>query len=87
MCFEVNNAFLEFYLINLLREHNNYEPGFMVDLMVKDLGLAKEVAGGAGVDNRLGRLALEIYQAHQAEGHGSLDFSSILNSVLEHSSQ
>ena len=23
---------------------NNYEPGFMVDLMVKDLGLAKEVA-------------------------------------------
>ena len=66
---------------------NNYEPGFMVDLMVKDLGLAKEVAGGTGVDNRLGRLALEIYQAHQAEGHGSLDFSSILNSVLEHSSQ
>lgn len=66
---------------------NNYQPGFMVDLMVKDLGLAKEVAGGTGVDNRLGRLALEIYQAHQAEGNGSLDFSSILNRVLEHSSQ
>ena len=58
-----------------------YQPGFMVDLMVKDLGLAKEVAAGAGVDNQLGRLALELYEAHQAEGNGTLDFSSILNAI------
>ncbi|MBT7341156.1 MAG: NAD-binding protein, partial [Halieaceae bacterium] len=64
---------------------NAYQPGFMVDLMVKDLGLAKEVADGTGVDNKLGRLALEIYQAHQSGGNGSLDFSSILSSVLESS--
>ena len=62
---------------------NNYEPGFMVDLMVKDLGLAEEVAIGTGVDNQLGRLALQLYQAHQANGHGKLDFSSILNAIRE----
>ena len=60
---------------------NDYQPGFMVDLMVKDLGLAKEVAGGTGVDNKLGQLALDIYQAHQSEGNGSLDFSSILKAI------
>ncbi len=60
---------------------NDYKPGFMVDLMVKDLGLAKDVADGAGVDNRMGRLALELYAAHQAEGRGGVDFSSILNAI------
>ena len=60
---------------------NDYQPGFMVDLMVKDLGLAKEVAAGAGVDNQLGRLALELYEAHQVEGHDTLDFSSMLNAI------
>ena len=62
---------------------NGYQPGFMVDLMVKDLGLAMEVAKGSGVDNALGRLALQLYEAHQAEGHGAMDFSSILNRVRD----
>ena len=62
---------------------NGYKPGFMVDLMVKDLGLAAEVAQETGVDNQLGRLALALYEAHQAEGHGTADFSSILNSVRD----
>ena len=57
---------------------NDYKPGFMVDLMVKDLGLAMEIAGHAGVDNALGRLAQALYTAHQEGGNGQLDFSSIL---------
>jgi 3-hydroxyisobutyrate dehydrogenase len=56
----------------------DYQPGFMVDLMVKDLGLARDVAEKAGIDNQLGRLAGEIYEAHRDSGHGALDFSSIL---------
>lgn len=58
-----------------------YAPGFMVDLMVKDLGLAADVAAQAGIDNQMGKLALACYQAHQASGAGSLDFSGILNQV------
>jgi len=57
---------------------NDYKPGFMVDLMAKDLGLAMEIAEGAGVDNQLGQLALALYQKHQQLGNGQRDFSSIL---------
>ncbi|WP_439105668.1 3-hydroxyisobutyrate dehydrogenase [Congregibacter sp.] len=57
---------------------NNYQPGFMVDLMAKDLGLAMEVAEAAGVDNRMGRLAQSLYSAHQDAGNGTRDFSSVL---------
>ena len=57
---------------------NDYQPGFMVDLMVKDLGLAMDIAKDAGVDNALGQLAQSLYEAHQAAGNGSRDFSSAL---------
>ena len=60
---------------------NRYQPGFMVDLMVKDLNLAAEVAQTGNVDVRLGKMALEFYEAHQGNGHGRMDFSSILNHV------
>ncbi|MEM1113504.1 MAG: 3-hydroxyisobutyrate dehydrogenase [Pseudomonadota bacterium] len=57
---------------------NDYRPGFMVDLMVKDLGLALDIAEDCGVNNRLGQLAGELYRAHQAAGNGQRDFSSVL---------
>lgn len=60
---------------------NDYKPGFMVDLMVKDLGLARDVASGCGVDNKMGQLALALYEAHQTQGNGTMDFSSVLNLV------
>lgn len=57
---------------------NGYKPGFMVDLMVKDLGLAMEIAEDAGVDNQMGKLAQGLYQEHQGRGNGQRDFSSVL---------
>jgi len=57
---------------------NDYRPGFMVDLMVKDLGLGLDIAENAGVDNAMGRLARELYAEHQEAGNGRRDFSSIL---------
>jgi len=57
---------------------NDYRPGFMVDLMVKDLGLAMEIAEHSDIDNSMGALARELYLQHQAAGNGKLDFSSIL---------
>ena len=60
---------------------NNYQPGFMVDLMLKDLGLAREVADSCGLNNQMGKQALAAYSAHQSEGNGPRDFSSILEWV------
>lgn len=57
---------------------NDYKPGFMVDLMVKDLGLAMDIAESGGVANRMGQLAQALYSEHQAEGNGATDFSSIM---------
>lgn len=57
---------------------NDYKPGFMVDLMVKDLGLAMEIAQHCDVDNRMGQLAQSLYSEHQEAGNGQRDFSSIL---------
>jgi len=62
---------------------NGYKPGFMVDLMAKDLGLALEIAQQAGVDNRMGQLAGALYQAHQQAGNGQRDFSSILEMLKD----
>jgi len=61
----------------------DYQPGFMVDLMVKDLGLANEVADDADINNTMGKLALSLYRDHQEQGNGQRDFSSILEQVRE----
>jgi 3-hydroxyisobutyrate dehydrogenase len=60
---------------------NDYKPGFMVDLMVKDLGLAMEIAQQCDVDNAMGQLAKALYSQHQEAGNGQSDFSSILRKL------
>ncbi|HKJ95454.1 MAG TPA: 3-hydroxyisobutyrate dehydrogenase [Gammaproteobacteria bacterium] len=57
---------------------NGYQPGFMVDLMAKDLGLAMDMALTSGTSTPLGGMARALYTTHSAHGHGRLDFSSIL---------
>lgn len=61
----------------------DYKPGFMVDLMVKDLGLAMEIAEQSHFDNPMGQLARELYTQHQNAGNGQLDFSSILQKLKQ----
>ncbi|SEA56175.1 3-hydroxyisobutyrate dehydrogenase [Alkalimonas amylolytica] len=56
---------------------NQYQGGFMVDLMAKDLGLALEAATQSQSSTPMGALARNLYVAHQRAGHGKLDFSSI----------
>ncbi|MGB6053689.1 MAG: NAD-binding protein, partial [Burkholderiaceae bacterium] len=54
-----------------------YQGGFGVDLMLKDLGLAVENAHATGTTVALGELARTLYQQHSESGAGGLDFSSI----------
>lgn len=56
-----------------------YQPGFMVDLMIKDLGLAMENSISSKSTVPMGSLARSLYTAHGIAGHGQKDFSSILN--------
>jgi len=58
---------------------NNYQGGFMVDLMAKDLGLAMDTAVNSQSSTPMGALARSLYAMHAAGGNGGKDFSSIFN--------
>ena len=65
--------------------NNDYRPGFAVDLMVKDLGLAAEAARGASAATPLGDAARALYNEHREGGFGSADFSGIIRMIAERS--
>ena len=56
---------------------NNYDGGFLVDLMIKDLGLAMETAQAEGAATPMGSLARNLYLNLRKQGYGRKDFSSI----------
>lgn len=56
---------------------NNFKPGFMAKLMLKDLRLSQAAAQMAGSPTPLGAVATAAYQQHINNGHGDLDNSSI----------
>ena len=55
-----------------------YSGGFMVDLMLKDLGLAEEAAKLSKSSVPLGGMARNLYAMHSRSGAGTKDFSSII---------
>ena len=57
---------------------NDFKPGFMVDLMAKDLGLAMDNAARSKSKTPLGLLAQSLYLQKQAMGDGQKDFSSVI---------
>ncbi len=61
--------------------NNDYKPGFASALMVKDLTLAQDAAKTSGAATPLGKHAQEIYKAFDADGHGGVDFSGIIQHV------
>ena len=56
---------------------NDYQGGFMVDLMNKDLALALAVAQASDSSVPMGQQASKLFKAHGEGGYGGLDFSSI----------
>jgi len=56
---------------------NDYQGGFMVDLMNKDLGLALGAADAGESMVPMGKQAAALFAAHGEEGNGRMDFSSI----------
>ena len=62
---------------------NGYKPGFMVDLMAKDLGLAQQAAQQTNSATPLGALAKNLYNLMQNQGKGAEDFSAIFKLYSE----
>lgn len=55
-----------------------YTGGFGTDLMLKDLGLANDVAKQVRQPVYLGALAQQLYQTVSSRGDGRLDFSAVI---------
>ncbi len=55
----------------------NIEPGFMIDLAHKDLGLALETTAALRAPAFLGAAARQAYSIAQSNGHGRKDWTSV----------
>jgi 3-hydroxyisobutyrate dehydrogenase len=58
--------------------NRDYQPGFAVQLMLKDLKLAQEAASASGATTPLGAHAADLYSRFAEEGQGGRDFSAII---------
>ncbi|WP_394248465.1 3-hydroxyisobutyrate dehydrogenase [Vibrio profundi] len=56
---------------------NQYQPGFLSKLMLKDLGLGMDAANQSQSSIPMGTLARNLYAFHNANGNEELDFSSL----------
>ncbi|MEP1144220.1 MAG: 3-hydroxyisobutyrate dehydrogenase [Henriciella sp.] len=61
--------------------NNDYQAGFAVDMMLKDLRLAQAAAKSAAADTQFGKLAVAIYENLSAEGLGHKDFSVVMQEL------
>lgn len=59
----------------LLKDH--YEPGFMLDLMKKDLGIGVDLGKALDIPVPIAAAAYQMYAAASTLGHGSDDFSAV----------
>jgi 3-hydroxyisobutyrate dehydrogenase len=58
--------------------NRDYQPGFTVSMMLKDLRLAQEAASKAGASTPLGAEASALYALYENAGNGGADFSGII---------
>lgn len=60
---------------------NNFKPGFMAKLMLKDLRLSQSAAQAVGSSTPLGAAATAAFQILIENGHGDLDSSSVIKVI------
>jgi 2-hydroxymethylglutarate dehydrogenase len=70
------SAVLDRYLPHTILK-NQYEPGFMLDLMCKDIGLALGAAKSLGVPLLEGAVATQVLELLRDQGHGQDDFTVV----------
>ena len=61
--------------------NNQYKPGFMAKMMLKDLRLGQHAAETVDATIPLGAVAAELYELYVSQGYGDKDFSGIINLI------
>ncbi|GAC1701152.1 MAG: 3-hydroxyisobutyrate dehydrogenase [Candidatus Limnocylindrales bacterium] len=70
-------------LVPTAPSEHDFAPGFMVDLMHKDLALIMAAASEVGLPLALAATAQQLYARASEQGYGRSDFSAVFK-VLEH---
>lgn len=68
-------------IIEKAPSNQNYNPGFMTKMMLKDLRLAQHAAESVRANIPLGAEAAELYSLFVNQGNGDVDFSGIINMI------
>ncbi len=61
--------------------NRDYQAGFTVAMMLKDLRLAQEAANASGATTPLGHEAMNLYSQYDEAGKSLLDFSAIIKHI------
>ena len=61
--------------------NRDYQAGFTVAMMLKDLRLAQEAANASGATTPLGHEAMNLYSQYDEAGKSHLDFSAIVKHI------
>lgn len=61
--------------------NRDYQPGFTVAMMLKDLCLAQDAANASGATTPLGAAAMTLYTQFDEAGKSQLDFSAIVKHI------
>lgn len=62
---------------------NDYNGGFGVSLMLKDMKLAKEISDTLGINNPLADIVIEDYEDLEEKGLGMKDFGIIYKELVD----
>ena len=65
----------------------DYAPGFMVDLVVKDLHIVQQVAKSSGLSLQATNLVTEYFEKVQADGDGALGTQALKKACIRDSSR
>ncbi len=76
-----NNAILNAKMNKVKNE--DYKPGFALDLVVKDLELARQLCQENEIANFTLNTALQMYRIAQAKGCGKEDSSAVIRTIRE----
>lgn len=68
-------------LVEKAPSNNDYQPGFMANMMLKDLRLGQHAAETANANIPLGTEAAALYTMYVNQGFGEKDFSGIINMI------
>lgn len=68
-------------IVETAPSNNDYKPGFMAKMMLKDLRLAHHAAEAVDAVMPLGAVATELYELFVNQGNGEMDFSGIIQFI------